>query len=213
MFATPEPAGADAPVGTGCPLADQATVHAVDVTGVWRAPAGLHAQPVGVGPAGPRGGVDLHERHGQGPRPIRMLVGQGDHRVEVKAIGGTGGASLLPSQGNGAPHRACRLPEAAMFTLSTTRCAQPPPPMRVARGPHLLDVSATWGPGASQQGMLLARQAALTGLDWRHTVMAPGATGSGLIDAGGVALPWTSGHRLPLGRERLVQLMAHAGRT
>ena len=79
-----------------------------------------------------------------------------------------------------------------------------------ASGPHLLDVSAFCGQVGGRRNVMAARHAALSGLGWRHTVMAPGAHGPGHIDCGGMQLPWSDGYRMPLRRQQLAQLMQAA---
>jgi alpha-1,6-mannosyltransferase len=71
--------------------------------------------------------------------------------------------------------------------------------------PHLVDASAFWNPSGGVHRVLSARHAMLPGLGWRHTVLAPGAQGSGHVDCGGLHLPGTGGYSLPLGRHRLAR--------
>lgn len=70
--------------------------------------------------------------------------------------------------------------------------------------PHLLDVSMFWGAAGGVKRVLSARHALLPPLGWRHTVLAPGARGTGLVDAGGLPLPGSGGYRavISTGRAR-----------
>lgn len=79
-----------------------------------------------------------------------------------------------------------------------------------AKGLHLLDVMMSGGQLDDVRRMVSTRHAALSGLGWRHTVLAPGARAAGQIDCGGVPLPGSGGYRLPLGRQRLARLMEAA---
>jgi alpha-1,6-mannosyltransferase len=77
-----------------------------------------------------------------------------------------------------------------------------------ATGPHLLDASAFWGPAGGVRRVITARHAALEGLGWRHSVLAPGARGNGFLDCGGLPLPASGGYRFPVGRHALADRMA-----
>ncbi|HEV6968602.1 glycosyltransferase [Roseateles sp.] len=77
-----------------------------------------------------------------------------------------------------------------------------------AAGPHLLDVSMFWGATGGVRRVLTAKHERLRELGWRHTVIAPGARGSGLIDCGGLPLPHSGGYRMVLGRGRAMRQMA-----
>jgi alpha-1,6-mannosyltransferase len=74
--------------------------------------------------------------------------------------------------------------------------------------PHLLDVSMFWGATGGVRRVLTAKHERLRELGWRHTVIAPGAEGPGLIDCGGVPLPRSGGYRMVLGRGRAMRQMA-----
>ena len=78
------------------------------------------------------------------------------------------------------------------------------PALPAPAAPHLLDVSMFWGAAGGVKRVLSARHALLPPLGWRHTVLAPGAHGAGLVDAGGLPLPGTGGYRavLSTGRAR-----------
>jgi alpha-1,6-mannosyltransferase len=64
--------------------------------------------------------------------------------------------------------------------------------------PHLLDVSMFWGPAGGVRRVLSTRHALLPQHGWRHTVLAPGARGPGLVDAGGLPLPGSGGYHAVL---------------
>jgi alpha-1,6-mannosyltransferase len=88
--------------------------------------------------------------------------------------------------------------------------ARPEPQVTQARpaaDPHLLDVSMFWAPGSGVRQALMAKHERLHTLGWRHTLMAPGAQGSGTLDCGGVPLPGGAGHRWVLGRGRALRQM------
>ncbi|MDR7268652.1 alpha-1,6-mannosyltransferase [Pelomonas saccharophila] len=74
-------------------------------------------------------------------------------------------------------------------------------------GHHLLDVSMFWAPTGGVRRVLMAKHDRLRSLGWRHTVMAPGAQGPGLLDCGGLPLPYSGGYRLVLGRGRALRQM------
>lgn len=84
------------------------------------------------------------------------------------------------------------------------------PDSRPAPGPHLLGISSLWAPGDDVRRLLMARHERLRALDWRHTVIAPGAVGPGMIDCGGVRLPGRAGQRLAVGRGRAIRQIAFA---
>ena len=73
-----------------------------------------------------------------------------------------------------------------------------PPPVSPVDGPHLLDASMFWGAAGGVRRVLTAKHQGLQRLGWQHQVMAPGATGRGQVDCGGVALPFTGGYRFVL---------------
>lgn len=92
----------------------------------------------------------------------------------------------------------------------TPRRPQTLQPTLPVTGPHLLDATAFWHPTGGVRRLVVARQAALAALGWRHTLVAPGARGSGQIDAGGLALPGLGGACWPLRRRHLGQQMVAA---
>lgn len=75
--------------------------------------------------------------------------------------------------------------------MPATECPALPAPA----APHLLDVSMFWGAAGGVKRVLSMRHALLPALGWHHTVLAPGAHGAGLVDAGGLPLPGTGGYR------------------
>ncbi|HEY8877422.1 MAG TPA: glycosyltransferase [Roseateles sp.] len=79
-----------------------------------------------------------------------------------------------------------------------------PPP---GAGPHLLDVSMFWGATGGVRRVLMAKHERLRPLGWRHTVIAPGADGPGLVDCGGVPIPCSGGYRMVMGRARALRQM------
>ncbi|MGM9484036.1 glycosyltransferase [Roseateles sp. NT4] len=72
---------------------------------------------------------------------------------------------------------------------------------------HLLDVSMFWGATGGVRRTLMAKHERLRPMGWRHTVIAPGAQGPGLLDCGGVPLPRSGGYRVVLGRGRALRQM------
>ena len=74
-------------------------------------------------------------------------------------------------------------------------------------GHHLLDVSMFWGPTGGVRRVLMAKHERLRPLGWRHTVIAPGAAGPGLLDCGGLPLPRSGGCRMVMGRGRAMRQM------
>lgn len=77
-------------------------------------------------------------------------------------------------------------------------------------GPHLLDATAFWGAAGGVRSVLTSKRCLLQRRGWRHTLMAPGAHGTGLIDCGGLPLPKAPGYRLLLGRSRAERLIEQA---
>ncbi|MGQ3052537.1 MAG: glycosyltransferase [Roseateles sp.] len=78
---------------------------------------------------------------------------------------------------------------------------------RPAPGPHLLDVSMFWGATGGVRRVLTAKHERLRNLGWRHTIMAPGAAGPGMLDSGGILMPRTGGYRLVVSRGRALRQM------
>ncbi|WP_457354431.1 glycosyltransferase [Roseateles sp. P5_D6] len=76
---------------------------------------------------------------------------------------------------------------------------------RPGAGPHLLDVSMFWGATGGVRRVLTAKHERLRPLGWRHTVIAPGAQGPGMVDCGGMPLPRSGGYRMVLGRGRALR--------
>ncbi|MCW5659603.1 MAG: glycosyltransferase [Burkholderiaceae bacterium] len=75
---------------------------------------------------------------------------------------------------------------------------------------HLVDTTMFWSPrGGGVRRYLLAKRAQLAhDGHWRHTLVAPGAQGDGMVDCGGVPLPFSGGYRLPLRRAAAARLIA-----
>lgn len=67
-----------------------------------------------------------------------------------------------------------------------------------------------WSPtGGGVRRYLETKREWLTGPPgWRHTIVAPGATGAGFGDCGGVPLPLSDGYRLPVQRGRAAAAIA-----
>lgn len=69
---------------------------------------------------------------------------------------------------------------------------------------HLVDVTMFWSAASGGVRRYLMRKrdwlAAQPG--WRHTIVAPGANGPGMIDCGGLPLPFSGGYCLPFLREQ-----------
>lgn len=86
----------------------------------------------------------------------------------------------------------------------------PAPDSRPTAGPHLLEVSMFWGASGGVRRVLTARHERMHALGWRHTVIAPGAEGPGLIDCGGLPLPGSGGYRVVLGQGRAMRQMTWA---
>lgn len=74
-------------------------------------------------------------------------------------------------------------------------------------GHHLLDVSMFWGATGGVRRVLMAKHERLRPLGWRHTVIAPGAEGPGLLDCGGLPIPYSGGYRMVMGRGRALRQM------
>ncbi len=74
-------------------------------------------------------------------------------------------------------------------------------------GHHLLDVSMFWAPTGGVRRVLTAKHDRLRSLGWRHTIIAPGAEGPGLLDCGGLPLPRSGGYRMVMGRSRALRQM------
>jgi alpha-1,6-mannosyltransferase len=80
--------------------------------------------------------------------------------------------------------------------------------------PHLVDATMFWNPGGGGgvRRYLLAKRAWLAQHGaWRHTIVAPGARGAGMVDCGGMPLPGSGGYRLPWRRQAAARLIAAQG--
>jgi alpha-1,6-mannosyltransferase len=75
---------------------------------------------------------------------------------------------------------------------------------------HLVDATMLWHPRAgSVRRYLHAKHAVFdTRPAWRHTLVAPGASGHGMVDSGGLTLPGSPGRRFLLGRSAAAQTLA-----
>jgi alpha-1,6-mannosyltransferase len=75
---------------------------------------------------------------------------------------------------------------------------------------HLVDATMFWNPrGGGVRRYLLAKRAQLGRQgDWRHTLVAPGVHGEGMVDCGGVPLPFSGGYRVPWRRTAAARLIA-----
>ena len=82
-------------------------------------------------------------------------------------------------------------------------------PAEPSFAPHLLDATLFWSPtgGGVRRYLLEKRDWLRSHAGWRHTVLAPGARGEGMIDCGGWPLPGSHGYRLPLNRRAIARLM------
>jgi alpha-1,6-mannosyltransferase len=78
--------------------------------------------------------------------------------------------------------------------------------------PHLLDATMFWsrdGVGGVRQ-VLHTKREALRIRGWRHTLMAPAASGPDTLDCGGVPIPFSGGYRFVLGRGHAARLIEQA---
>ena len=83
--------------------------------------------------------------------------------------------------------------------------------MSIGHAPlHLVDTTMFWSPrGGGVRRYLLAKRALLTRQgDWRHTLVAPGVQGDGMVDCGGMPLPFSGGYRVPWRRTAAARLIA-----
>jgi len=81
-----------------------------------------------------------------------------------------------------------------------------------ATGPHLLDATMFWsrsGVGGVRQ-VISTKRAALRAHGWRHTLVAPGASGPGMVNCGGWPIPFSGGYRFVTDRRRAAQLIERA---
>ncbi len=88
----------------------------------------------------------------------------------------------------------------------TTLCAVDAEPLS-GKGLHLLDASSYWGPSGGVRRVLSSKKALLRGLGWQHTILAPGASGDGAVDCGGLRLPGPGAYRVPLARAHMERLI------
>ena len=75
---------------------------------------------------------------------------------------------------------------------------------------HLVDTTMFWSAhGGGVRRYLMAKRAQLMREGhWRHTLVAPGARGDGMVDCGGVPLPFSGGYRVPWRRAAAARLIA-----
>ena len=75
---------------------------------------------------------------------------------------------------------------------------------------HLVDTTMFWSAhGGGVRRYLMAKRAQLLREGhWRHTLVAPGARGDGMVDCGGVPLPFSGGYRVPWRRAAAARLIA-----
>ena len=92
------------------------------------------------------------------------------------------------------------------YALPEQQVRETPP----GAGAHLLDVSMFWGASGGVRRVLMAKHERLRSLGWRHTIIAPGAQGPGLLDCGGLPLPRSGGYRMVLARGRALRQMEFA---
>ncbi|HJV71318.1 glycosyltransferase [Ideonella sp.] len=79
-------------------------------------------------------------------------------------------------------------------------------------GPHLLDATMFWprsGVGGVRR-LITTKRAALSARGWRHTLVAPGASGAGMLDCGGWPIPFSGGYRFVADRRHVAQLIERA---
>ena len=76
--------------------------------------------------------------------------------------------------------------------------------------PHLLDASMFWVSTGGVHRVLATKHQRLVEQGWRHSVLAPGATGPGHIDCGGLRLPRSGGYSLVLNRGHVQRLIEAA---
>lgn len=74
---------------------------------------------------------------------------------------------------------------------------------------HVLDATMFWSrAGGGVHRYLLRKRAWLRARPgWRHTLVAPGVHGAGMVDCGGCALPFSGGYRLPWRRPHAARLI------
>jgi alpha-1,6-mannosyltransferase len=68
-----------------------------------------------------------------------------------------------------------------------------------------------WGATGGVRRVLMSKHERLKALGWRHTIIAPGAQGGGLLDCGGIPLPRSGGYRVVLNRARARRQMEFLG--
>ncbi len=79
-------------------------------------------------------------------------------------------------------------------------------------GPHLLDATMFWAREAcgGVRRAISTKRAVLVAHGWRHTLLAPGVRGPGMVDCGGVSLPFSGGCRFVWNRAEAARLIEQA---
>lgn len=79
-------------------------------------------------------------------------------------------------------------------------------------GPHLLDATMFWARQAcgGVRRAISTKRAALVARGWRHSLLAPGVHGPGMIDCGGIPLPFSGGYRFVTNRSQATRLIEQA---
>jgi alpha-1,6-mannosyltransferase len=79
-------------------------------------------------------------------------------------------------------------------------------------GPHLLDATMFWARQAcgGVRRAISTKRAALVARGWRHTLMAPGVCGPGMVDCGGVPVPFSGGYRFVFNQSQATRLIEQA---
>jgi alpha-1,6-mannosyltransferase len=87
-----------------------------------------------------------------------------------------------------------------------------PPPTSRPEGPHLLDATMFWSREAcgGVRRVISTKRAALVAEGWQHTLLAPGVRGPGMIDCGGMPLPFSGGYRFVWSRAHATRLIEQA---
>ena len=78
--------------------------------------------------------------------------------------------------------------------------------------PHLLDATMFWTPdgGGGVHQVISTKRAHLIAAGWQHSLLAPGASGPGGVDCGGLPLPASGGYRFVANRAQAAQLIERA---
>lgn len=77
-----------------------------------------------------------------------------------------------------------------------------------ANAPHVVDCTMFWSAhGGGVRRYLDTKHDWLPRHGWRHTIVAPGASGPGRVDCGGWPLPLSDGYRLTVHRQRAARII------